>query len=217
MKKRDLYWVTTPQNEENWFVVASSKANAENFHNQAEGFDEDYSSAKFICEIPFKLLNEHHKINDEDWPNHELLQELGFNLIEDDFPRIVLFNGKLFYEGKGNLKIIENIASKYCGLYVINASGTDRYKIGFTKDLKSRLRSFRTAMPTKVDLIFYVWTTDYVYLEKLLHNDFKEMRVRGEWFKFGNDDLHILKSILQDLDKKNFHFINIKSIFEGTS
>jgi len=216
MKKRDLYWVTTPQNEENWFVVASTKGNAESFHNHAEGFDKDYSSAKLICKIPLNLLKKHHKINDEDWPNHELLEELDFNLIESDFPRIVLFNGKLFHEGKGNLKIIEEIVAKHCGLYVINASGTSRYKIGFTKDLKSRLRSFRTAIPTKVDLIFYVWTTDYVYLEKLLHEDFKEMRVRGEWFELSNGDLDNLKSILQELDKNHFHFISIKNIFEGT-
>ena len=216
MKKRHLYWVTTPQNEENWFVVASNKMKAESFHNDAEGFDDGYSSAKLICEIPTYLLKVHHNIDDEDWPTNELLKELDFNVIEEDFPRIVLFNGKLFYEGKGNLKIIEDIAAKYSGLYVINAVGTNRYKIGFTKDLKSRLRSFRTAMPTKVDLIFYVWTLDYLYLEKLLHNDFKDKRVRGEWFEFDNDDLSKLATTLHNLDKKHFHFISIKQIFPGT-
>lgn len=155
MENRDLYWVTTIKNEENWFVVASSKTRAEKFHENGEGFGDGEAKAKLICKIPHDILIKHHKVDDEDWPIHELLIELGFRLIEDDFPRIVSYNGILFYEGKSNLKIVEEIIAKYCGLYIINAFGTNRYKIGFTKNLKARLCSFRTALPIRLDLIYH--------------------------------------------------------------
>ena len=211
MKHRKLYWVTTPQNEENWFVVAKSKSDAESFHDHGEGFLEGYSSAKLVTSISSEILKKLHTTDIEDWPSHELLVELGFRFIEEDFPRIVSYKGQLYCEGKSNLKILEEKVAEHCGLYVIKAFGTEKYKIGFTKDLKARLRTFRTALPVRLDLVYYVWTINYVWLEKLLHQDFKEKRVPGERFELDIDDLYILETILGDLNDE-FHFINVKKI-----
>lgn len=65
--------------------------------------------------------------------------------------------------------------------YIIKDSITGFYKIGRSKDPKIRERTLQSERP--VINIIKVFETD---IEKILHNKYKEYRVRGEWFELSN-------------------------------
>ena len=96
----NLYWLSTPDNYENWFAFAKSQKKAEIFHELAEGFDENYAKANLVCEIPKELIVKYglQKLK-SDWPTHEMIIELGGKIISEDNPRIVNFFGKVYIEG----------------------------------------------------------------------------------------------------------------------
>lgn len=51
-----LYWVSTPDGDEDWFLVARSKRDAERDHEVQEGYDIGYATAELICRIPDSLV-----------------------------------------------------------------------------------------------------------------------------------------------------------------
>ena len=65
-------------------------------------------------------------------------------------------------------------------LYVLSAHR--HIKIGFSKDVKSRITSIQTGCPHRVRLI-KSWRSPYArFIEKLAHTIFAKWRVAGEWF-----------------------------------
>jgi len=217
MKHRQLYWLTTPCNKENWFVVATDIQAAKDFHDHGEGFNEGYSKAKLICDIPLKILKKHFKDDEDWWPYLELLKELNFLIIQEKFPRIVSFEGNIFYEGKGYLQILEDlVCEEHSGVYVVNTVGTEMYKIGYTTNLKSRLKTIRTSIPSQIEVHYFITTNHYKSLEKYLHEEFKVNRRIGEWFEFVEIDINKLIAISQRLTLTGeFKFINVIKIREA--
>jgi hypothetical protein len=55
-KRFSLYWCTTPDGDEDWFVVAASATAARRFHEQAEGYDRGDADAERIAALPRELL-----------------------------------------------------------------------------------------------------------------------------------------------------------------
>jgi hypothetical protein len=208
MKIQNLYWVTTPCNSENWFAIATSQKEARNLHDDGEGFDRGYSKAREICSIPNEIFKIYHPEKDNYWPSLELLEKLGFNIAEREFPRIASFDSKLYYEGSGMIKIIEYHTSKFPGLYVVNILNTDKYKVGFTKNLSARLSAFRTAIPFPIRLKFYIMTEFHKELEKELHLFLMPNLTRREWFSLNEVEINALKEKLNELDKSKFHFVD---------
>jgi hypothetical protein len=208
MKEYSLYWTSTPCNLENWFIVATSEKKAKHLHDDGEGFDRGYSRAKYICPIPNDLLKSHHNKDESHWPTLELLEALGFKIIDEEFPRIVSHNSKMYREGGGIVRIAEEQISKFPGLYIINISNTDKYKIGYTKNLSSRLKAFRTALPFPIQLRFYIVTPHYRELEKETHQILFSNRVRGEWFTLNEEDINELKEKFNSLDEEKFHVVD---------
>src|SRR6476646_9466711 len=146
--RKKLFWLTTPCNLENWFAIASSQKKAEEFHEDAEGFNRNYAKAQFVCNITSDLIKIHEqKLEDEGWPSHELLEALGFHIIKSDSPRVVNYDGKVYTEGRSVEGMIIEMASKKEGVYVLNLQGTSEYKIGITKDLSKRIKQFETGNP----------------------------------------------------------------------
>lgn len=68
------------------------------------------------------------------------------------------------------------------GVYLVESGGF--YKIGKSKNIKSRLSSLKTGSPNGVELLStyepYAMTRDR--LEKLLHERYADSRTTGEWF-----------------------------------
>ena len=194
-----LFWCTTPCNHENWFVVADSQEKAVLYHAYAEGFEIDYPSAVYICNITSECKDLAEVGYDDDdelegyWPTLEQLQCLGFKITEDEFPRVVVKDGKIFREGGAVQSLLIEEMTKSPGVYVIQIRRTSKYKIGITKHIKTRLKQFQTGNPEPLDMVVFMETEDPRKLESLLHQEFKEKRLSGEWFELNEKDLLIIK------------------------
>jgi hypothetical protein len=94
----NLYWVTTDDNSEDWFIFARTLRAAASFHENYEGYDTYDASARTILSNVqlMKYVNGpppcHAQIED--------LRALGFEIVASPkFERAVRFRGELFVEG----------------------------------------------------------------------------------------------------------------------
>ena len=71
-------------------------------------------------------------------------------------------------------------------VYVVGPADSSVVKIGTTVNVEARLRGMQTAHPL---LLVARWTCPgNVELESYLHRRFDEIRMKGEWFNFGDAD-----------------------------
>jgi hypothetical protein len=54
-RRFSLYWCTTPDGDEDWFVVSDSAREARRFHENAEGYERGYARAERIVALPAEL------------------------------------------------------------------------------------------------------------------------------------------------------------------
>jgi len=88
-----LYWVTTEDHHEDWFIVASSNEEASLFHEENEGYNPGDATSKEIVDIPDDVATA------LGWPPDEVLLSVGATFINEDEPRIVEINGQQYVEG----------------------------------------------------------------------------------------------------------------------
>lgn len=71
-------------------------------------------------------------------------------------------------------------------IYLLNARGTNRYKIGLTqRTVEQRLKEINSKQsPFPIDLVHYVSVRDVRAAEKELHHQFAEYKKHNEWFEF---------------------------------
>jgi hypothetical protein len=100
-EQKKLYWVTTVDHDEDWFVVASSPEEASKYHEDMEGYDPDDARAEEILDIPENLSAE------IGWPSDKLLLAVGAKFLLNDQYRVVEIDGKRFCEGMLNATIKE--------------------------------------------------------------------------------------------------------------
>jgi predicted GIY-YIG superfamily endonuclease len=82
-------------------------------------------------------------------------------------------------------------------LYIIQAKGTDYFKIGITNDLKKRLSTLQTGSPIKLYLVrYYLIYTDANKLEKLIHNYLSEYHIHLEWYSISISKLKDIEMII---------------------
>ena len=92
-KTLKLYWVTTEDHCEDWFIVSHSAKAAEHFHETEEGYEKGEASAEEILAIPSDLGPE------PGWPTDEIIHALGGVFLSQAHPRIVQLNNKKYCEG----------------------------------------------------------------------------------------------------------------------
>lgn len=95
-----------------------------------------------------------------------------------------------FYELVSNE--IDNLYLSNSGVgyvYLISNGNSGVYKIGMSKDLLKRLASYQTVFENGVILHAYLKCEGYDKLEKKLHFQFKDKKVKGEFFKLEVSDL----------------------------
>lgn len=99
----NLYWVTTEDHHEDWFIVASSLKEACKFHEDYEGYDPGEAKAEKVLTIPKGIFTE------KGWPSEELLIELGAKFISKDNIRVVEIEGRKYSEG-----MLESLIREIC-------------------------------------------------------------------------------------------------------
>lgn len=93
-RKMKLYWASTEDHHEDWFIVASTAKKAAKLHEDMEGYDPGDAWAEEILTIPADM-----PVDEPGWPSHELLLALGATFISEDDTRVVEIGGKAFCEG----------------------------------------------------------------------------------------------------------------------
>jgi hypothetical protein len=88
-----LYWVSTEDHDEDWFVVASSPEEASKYHENMEGYNLGDAEAEEILELPENVSAE------TGWPSDELLLKVGAKFLLKDQTRVVEIAGRKFCEG----------------------------------------------------------------------------------------------------------------------
>lgn len=84
-------------------------------------------------------------------------------------------------------------------VYLINAWGTEKYKIGYTKrDINHRLRELQTGCPDEIILVKKFECKHYQKVESWLHRKHNFKRIEGEWFILEDIDVH---EFLPECDK----------------
>ena len=81
----------------------------------------------------------------------------------------------------------------YRGLiYLVVSASTNKLKIGYTSNLKKRLRQISNASGTKVELISSF--PGDMAMEKEAHKRFDHFRCIGEWFEYDDSIINFFKS-----------------------
>ncbi len=88
-----LYWVTTEDHDEDWFIAASSSEEASKYHENMEGYEPGDAKAEKILDIPENVPA------DTGWPSDELLLAVGAKFLLNDQLRVVEIAGRKFCEG----------------------------------------------------------------------------------------------------------------------
>ena len=68
-------------------------------------------------------------------------------------------------------------------------------KIGFTRNLTSRIKQLQIASPFKLNLLFYIETSEPESVEHHLHEHFKDKCLNGEWFDITKEDISELLGV----------------------
>jgi catechol 2,3-dioxygenase-like lactoylglutathione lyase family enzyme len=92
-----LYWCTTPDGDEDWFIVAHTLTQAALQHAHAEGYDDDDASAEFIMTLPDALQDRGDDLLG--WPDHDVLRTCGARFVREETPRVLELGGRTFSEG----------------------------------------------------------------------------------------------------------------------
>jgi hypothetical protein len=88
-----LYWVTTEDHDEDWFIVANSAKVASKFHEDSEGYNPGEAFAEKILVIPDDIPSKF------GWPSDGLLLSIGARFISNQITRVVEIGDRKFCEG----------------------------------------------------------------------------------------------------------------------
>ena len=105
------------------------------------------------------------------------------------------------------------IADKTGSVYVILNLELPRVKIGFSNNPEKRLMSLSTQGGCKLRLCYYTPPiTDYKEVEAKMHDYFRDVRIRGEWFNLSPEEA--IKKLKTLVDSNNLSDI-VKMYNEG--
>jgi hypothetical protein len=82
-------------------------------------------------------------------------------------------------------------------IYLIRSGETNRYKIGLSKNVPSRLNTLQTGNPEKLSVIQVIPVIDAHKQEQELHRYYQANRVSGEWYALTEEDVRYFLSIAE--------------------
>lgn len=83
-------------------------------------------------------------------------------------------------------------------VYVIEAIGTERYKIGCSSDPIFRQRALSSLSPFPLQLKHRVYSLNARDLEKMLHIKFQQKRLHGEWFALSEEEVKLAFNLMDE-------------------
>lgn len=92
---------------------------------------------------------------------------------------------------------IEQKSQKRAGYVYLVRGETNpiTYKIGFTKDIKNRIKTFSVKLPFPIEFVCAIKTDDMIVLETELHKRFADKRLDGEWFDLSSEDVEYIRGL----------------------
>lgn len=90
-------------------------------------------------------------------------------------------------------------------IYLIK-DGESRYKIGYSKNPKERLKQLQTAGATVFELIYELEVQYATKIEKALHRFFSRYNVNGEWFALPYEEVKSFPDLVRRTES-NFKLI----------
>lgn len=70
-----------------------------------------------------------------------------------------------------------------------------KYKIGYAKNVQSRVSSMQSSSPDEITVVCTIPTADMRELERLLHEKYAEKRLSGEWFALNSSDVEYIRGL----------------------
>jgi hypothetical protein len=93
MSTLQLYWASTLDHDEDWFIFAETEERAAELHEEYEGYNSGDASAQLVCYVPIDVNVF------EGWPEKEELLELGAEFLRSETPRRVKVGDSVYTEG----------------------------------------------------------------------------------------------------------------------
>jgi hypothetical protein len=105
-----LFWCTTPDHDEDWFIVATTARSASRQHEIEEGYGPGTATAKLVCDLPAA-----HATAEKGWPSDELLLACGAEFVKKGEGRIVRIGERIYGEGEmlSNVAVRERLISRH--------------------------------------------------------------------------------------------------------
>lgn len=75
-------------------------------------------------------------------------------------------------------------------VYIVKCDDTGLCKIGYSADIKTRIKNIKQASPTQIRLIATLESADCITHEEYFHNFFADKKIRGEWFSLDKNDFN---------------------------
>ena len=92
----------------------------------------------------------------------------------------------------------EDNSSKTAGyVYILESNG--KYKLGRTKNLSSRLQSYKTQNPFGIKVVYTRHVDDHIYGERVILSMFPHKNIVGEWFSLEKDDVDLVIKTIENL------------------
>ncbi|MEG4446986.1 GIY-YIG nuclease family protein [Microcoleus sp. AT9_B4] len=88
-------------------------------------------------------------------------------------------------------------------VYLVQAVGTDKFKIGRAVDVARRIRGLQTGSPLKIRYVYHAYFENANLCEMELHNKFSNQREIGEWFALTQEEVKfciLLMRLVQDAE-----------------
>lgn len=149
-------------------------------------------------ELSAKMVNNTKTELERTYRNRLLLAEQETKLLAD--AQKALKDERSAFEEEKRLwrqmqAILSDASNSDIGYVYLLFGGDGRFKIGKSIDPAKRLAQFQIGSPDTVRFEVVIATGRMSELESNLHAQFKDKRIRGEWFMLSDEDVNFIKSL----------------------
>lgn len=115
--------------------------------------------------------------------------EQGFDLTADD-----ALETAFLQHGRDRMFETDQTATEY--VYILNAKGSDFYKIGRSDYPDKRIKQLSIQLPFPAEVIAVFRTLVCLDVEEYLHFTYRHKYLNGEWFKLDHQDIEQISAAI---------------------